>query len=401
MIPVLKGKNVVLGVTGSIACYKAVDLASKLTQGGALVDVVMSEDATRFVAPLAFGSITHRAVTTSLFDPDSKLSVEHVVLADRADILVVAPATANTLAKMSLGLTDNALVATYAATAAPVLVAPAMDGHMWENAAIQENVSRLKHHGVRVVGPDSGYLASGKVGAGRMAAPEVILDYVRAALGQGGPLAGSRIVVSAGGTREPLDPVRVITNRSSGKMGHALAEAARDMGASVTLVSASETLDAPPALEIVRVETAIEMRDAIEEACQGADALIMAAAVSDYRAAEASSHKLKKTGVPLSLTLVQNPDILASVEGPTVRVGFAAESRDLLENANSKLVSKGLDMIVANDITELGSGFGADTNKAAILTADGEIHQLPVMSKLELAHRVLEQMSNILIAKEE
>ncbi len=401
MIPVLKGKNVVLGVTGSIACYKAVDLASKLTQGGALVDVVMSEDATRFVAPLAFGSITHRAVTTSLFDPDSELSVEHVALADRADILVVAPATANTLAKMSLGLTDNALVATYAATAAPVLVAPAMDGHMWENAAIQENVSRLKHHGVRVVGPDSGYLASGKVGAGRMAAPEVILDYVRAVLGQGGPLAGSRIVVSAGGTREPLDPVRVITNRSSGKMGHALAEAARDMGASVTLVSASETLDAPPALEIVRVETAIEMRDAIEEACQGADALIMAAAVSDYRAAEASSHKLKKTGGPLSLTLVQNPDILASVEGPTVRVGFAAESRDLLENANSKLVSKGLDMIVANDITELGSGFGADTNKAAILTADGEIHQLPVMSKLELAHRVLEQMSNILIAKEE
>ena len=207
-------------------------------------------------------------------------------------------------------------------------------------------------------------------------------------------------MVSAGGTREPLDPVRVITNRSSGKMGYALAEAARDMGASVTLVSTSETLDAPPAVEVVRVETALEMQDAVEQACRGADALIMAAAVSDYRAAEASPHKLKKTGGPLSLTLVQNPDILASVEGPTVRVGFAAESRDLLENAKSKLIAKGLDMVVANDITESGSGFGADTNKAAILTADGKVHQLPMMSKLELAHRVLEQVSNILTTKE-
>ncbi len=400
MIPVLQGKHVVLGVTGSIACYKAVDLASKLTQAGALVDVVMSEDATRFVASLAFGSITHRPVTTSLFDPDSELSVEHVALADRADILVVAPATANTLAKMSLGLTDNALVATYAATAAPVLVAPAMDGHMWENAAIQENISRLKARGIRVVGPDTGYLASGKLGAGRMAAPEEILGHVRAVLGSNGALAGMRVVVSAGGTREPLDPVRVITNRSSGKMGYALAEAARDMGASVTLVSTSETLDTPPAVEMVRVETALEMRNAIEEACRGADALIMAAAVSDYRAAEASPHKMKKTGGTLSLTLVQNPDILASVEGPTVRVGFAAESRDLLENAKGKLIAKGLDMIVANDITESGSGFGADTNKAAILTADGEVHQLPMISKLELAHRVLEQVSNIFTTKE-
>jgi phosphopantothenoylcysteine decarboxylase/phosphopantothenate--cysteine ligase len=401
LIPVLEGKHVVLGVTGSIACYKAVDLASKLTQAGALVDVVMTEDAARFVAPLAFGSITHRPVTTSLFDPVSELSVEHVALADRADILVVAPATANTLARMSLGLTDNALVATYAATVAPVLVAPAMDGHMWENAAIQENISRLKHRGVRVVGPDTGYLASGKTGAGRMSAPEVILGHARAMLGRNGALAGKKIVVSAGGTREPLDPVRVITNRSSGKMGYALAEAARDMGASVTLVSASETLAAPPTVDIVQVETAMEMQAAVKDACRGSDALIMAAAVSDYRAAEPSSHKLKKAAGPLSLTLVQNPDILASVEGPTVRVGFAAESRDLLDNAKSKLVSKGLDMVVANDITESDSGFGADMNRAAILTADGEIHQLPIMSKLELAHRVLEQVSNILKAKEE
>jgi phosphopantothenoylcysteine decarboxylase/phosphopantothenate--cysteine ligase len=399
LIPVLQGKHVVLGVTGSIACYKAVDLASKLTQAGALVDVVMTEDACRFVAPLAFGSITHRPVTTSLFDPHSELSVEHVALADRADILTVAPATANTLAKMSLGLTDNALVATYAATAAPVLVAPAMDGHMYENAAIQENLSRLKARGVCVVGPDSGYLASGKVGAGRMSDPEEILGHVRAMLGRDGALAGKRVVVSAGGTREPLDPVRIITNRSTGKMGHALAEAARDMGASVTLVSASETLKAPPAVETVRVQTALEMQQAIEAACRGADALIMAAAVSDYRAAASSPHKLKKTGQPVSVTMVQNPDILAGIEGPSVRVGFAAESQDLLENARGKLLAKRLDMIVANDITEADSGFGVDTNRAVILTADGEVQRLPLTSKQELAHRVLEFVEGLLTAK--
>ncbi len=395
----MQGKHVVLGVTGSIACYKAVDLASKLTQAGALVDVVMTEDACRFVAPLAFGSITHRPVTTSLFDPHSELSVEHVALADRADILTVAPATANTLAKMSLGLTDNALVATYAATAAPVLVAPAMDGHMYENAAIQENLSRLKARGVCVVGPDSGYLASGKVGAGRMSDPEEILGHVRAMLGRDGALAGKRVVVSAGGTREPLDPVRIITNRSTGKMGHALAEAARDMGASVTLVSASETLKAPPAVETVRVQTALEMQQAIEAACRGADALIMAAAVSDYRAAASSPHKLKKTGQPVSVTMVQNPDILAGIEGPSVRVGFAAESQDLLENARGKLLAKRLDMIVANDITEADSGFGVDTNRAVILTADGEVQRLPLTSKQELAHRVLEFVEGLLTAK--
>ena len=399
MIPVLQGKHVVLGVTGSIACYKAVDLASKLTQSGALVDVVMTEDACRFVTPLAFGSITHRPVTTSLFDPHSELSVEHVALADRADILMVAPATANTLAKMSLGLTDNALVATYAATAAPVLVAPAMDGHMYENAAIQENIDRLKARGVHVVGPDSGYLASGKVGAGRMSDPEEILGHVRAMLGRNGALAGKKVVVSAGGTREPLDPVRIITNRSTGKMGHALAEAARDMGASVTLVSASETLDALSVVETAQVDTAVEMQEAVKKACRNADALIMAAAVSDYRAAASSPQKLKKTGQPMSVALAPNPDILAGIEGPAIRVGFAAESQDLLENAWAKLLAKRLDMIVANDITEEDSGFGVDTNRAVILTADGGTQRLPLTSKQELAHRVLELVASMLEAK--
>ena len=302
---------------------------------------------------------------------------------------------------MSLGLTNNALVATYAATAAPVLVAPAMDGHMYENVAIQENLSRLKARGVSVVGPDSGYLASGKVGAGRMSDPEEILGHVRAMLGRNGALAGRRVVVSAGGTREPLDPVRIITNRSTGKMGHALAEAARDMGASVTLVSASETLKAPSAIETVGVQTALEMQEAVDAACREADALIMAAAVSDYRAAASSPHKLKKTGEPISVTLVQNPDILAGIEGPSVRVGFAAESQDLLENARGKLLAKRLDMIVANDITEADSGFGVDTNRAVILTAGGEVQRLPLTSKQELAHRVLEFVEGLLTAKDE
>ena len=227
------------------------------------------------------------------------------------------------------------------------------------------------------------------------------MGHVRAMLGREGPLVGRKVVVSAGGTREPLDPVRVITNRSSGKMGHALAEAARDMGASVTLVTASESLDSPPAVETVRVGTALEMQDAVEVACRGADVLIMAAAVSDYRAAEASDQKLKKTGKSMSVSLAPNPDILSSIEGPAVRVGFAAESRDLLENARGKLQSKGLDLIVANDITESDSGFGVDTNRVALLTADGGVEQLDLMSKQELSHRVLDRVSNILTEKEE
>ncbi|MFB3092424.1 MAG: bifunctional phosphopantothenoylcysteine decarboxylase/phosphopantothenate--cysteine ligase CoaBC, partial [Dehalococcoidia bacterium] len=238
MIPVLDKKHIVLGVTGSIACYKALDLASKLTQGGALVDVVMTQSATRFVTPLAFGGITHQPVVTDLFDPQSELSVEHVALAERADLLVVAPATANSIAKMALGLADDPLTTTLLATMAPVIVAPAMDGHMYENAAVQENLKKLRDRGVTIVGPDEGYLASGKMGKGRLVETPELMGHIRAILGKDGDLAGSTIVVSAGGTQEPLDPARIITNHSSGKMGYALAEAARDRGARTVLVTA-------------------------------------------------------------------------------------------------------------------------------------------------------------------
>ena len=398
VIPVLNGKQVVLGVTGSIACYKAVELASRLTQAGALVDVVMTRSAARFVAPLAFGSITHRPVVTSLFDPQSELSVEHVALAERAELMVVAPATANSIAKMALGLTDNALTATYAATKAPVLVSPAMDGHMYENPAIQENVRRLKAHGVYVVGPDTGYLASGKVGKGRLVEVTELMGHIRAILGKGGDLSGNTIVVSAGGTQEPLDPARIITNRSSGKMGYALAEAARDRGAQTVLVTAPTSLPHPVAVEVMKVQTALEMEREVRRASGNAEALVMAAAVSDYRPTTTSEHKVKKGSESATLALTRNPDILASIEGPVIKVGFAAESRCLLENARKKMVDKGLDLIIANDITCPSSGFGADTNKALILGRDGVVDDLPLMSKEALAHEVINRVKELIDA---
>ena len=398
VIPALDGKQIVLGVTGSIACYKAVELASRLTQAGSLVDVVMTRSATRFVAPLAFGSITHRPVVTSLFDPQSELSVEHVALAERAELMVVAPATANSIAKMALGLTDNALTATYAATKAPVLVSPAMDGHMYENPAIQENVRRLKGHGVYVVGPDTGYLASGKVGKGRLVEVVELMGHIRAILGKGGDLAGNTIVVSAGGTQEPMDPARIITNRSSGKMGYALAEAARDRGARTVLVTAPTSLPDPASVEVVRVQTALEMEREVRRAAVNAEALVMAAAVSDYRPTTTSVQKVKKGAESVTLGLTRNPDILASIKGPVIKVGFAAESQCLVENARKKMAHKGLDLIVANDITSPTSGFGADTNKALILGRDGGVDDLPLMSKEALAHEIINRVKELIDA---
>ena len=399
VIPVLNGKQIVLGVTGSIACYKAVELASRLTQAGALVDVVMTRSATRFVTPLAFGSITHRPVVTSLFDPQSELSVEHVALAERAQLMVVAPATANSIAKMALGLTDNALTATYAATKAPVLVVPAMDGHMYENPAIQENVKRLRDHGVHVVGPDTGYLASGKVGKGRLVEVAELMGHIRAILGKGGDLAGNKIVVSAGGTQEPLDPARIITNRSSGKMGYALAEAARDRGARTVLVTAPANLPDPVAVAVVKVQTALEMEREVRRASVNVEVLVMAAAVSDYRPTTASEQKVKKGPESVTLELTRNPDIISGIKGPVIKVGFAAESQCLLENARKKMADKGLDLIVANDITSPTSGFGADTNKALILSRYGGVDELPLMSKESLAHEVLNRVKELIDAQ--
>ena len=393
---VLDGKNIVLGVTGSIACYKALDLASKLVQAGALVNTVMSYGATRFVTPLAFRSITHRPVVTETFDPDSELSVEHVALAESADIVVVAPATAHFIAKMAAGLADDPLTTTILATRAPVMVAPAMDAHMYDNLATQENLAKLVDRGVLIVGPASGRLASGLVGMGRLVETPELVGNISAVLGRKGDLAGCMVVVSAGGTQEPIDPVRVITNRSSGKMGYAIAEVARDRGARVVLVTAPTSLADPVAVEVVKVGTALEMRDAVQDSVVGADALIMAAAVADYMPVSPASQKVKKDSDTWSIGLGKTPDILEESRGRFIKVGFAAESEDLLENARGKVLRKSLDLIVANDITAEGSGFGTDTNKVALVDKSGDAEELPLMSKHEVAQRILDRVRQLL-----
>ena len=392
----LEGKNVVLGVTGSIACYKALDLASKLTQGGALVDVILSRAASQFVTPLAFRSITHRPVTTDMFDPNSELSIEHVALAERAELIVVAPATANFIARMATGLADDPLTATVLATRAPVLVAPAMDGHMYHNPATQANLSVLNERGVIVVGPVEGRLASDLMGMGRLVETPELLGHITALLGQKGDLAGRTIVVSAGGTQEPIDPVRVITNRSSGKMGYAIAEAARDRGAQVALVTAPTSLPHPVALKMLPVETALEMRKVVLKEVKGADVLIMASAVADYRPLTAAPNKLKKGSNVRTVKLTENPDIMAEAQGSFIKIGFAAESEHLIDNARGKLRPKSLDLMVANDITDPDSGFGADTNRVTLIRRDGSVEELPLMSKHDVAHRVLDEVVTLL-----
>ena len=399
MSGILEGKTLVLGITGSIACYKALDLASKLTQAGAMVDTIMSYGATQFITPLACRSITHRAVVTDTFDPDSELSVEHVALAQRADLVVVAPATAHFIAKAAAGLADDPLTTTILATAAPVIVAPAMDGHMYQNPATQENLTKLESRGITIVGPATGRLASGLVGVGRLVETPELMGHIAAMLGRQGDLAGRTIVVSAGGTQEPIDPVRMITNRSSGKMGYAIAEAARDRGATVVLVAAPTALADPVAVDVVRTATALEMRDAVSKAVAGSDALIMAAAVADYRPVSTASQKMKKGAETWSIELGRNPDILEESRGKFIRVGFAAESEELLANAREKVAKKSLDLIVANDITSEGSGFGTDTNKVLLVDASGQAEDLPLMSKSEVAHRILDRVRDLLASR--
>jgi phosphopantothenoylcysteine decarboxylase/phosphopantothenate--cysteine ligase len=393
-----ENKSVVLGVTGSIACYKAVDLCSKLVQAGAEVDVVLSPAATRFINPITFSSITHRPVTTDLFEPESELSMDHVALSKRADIIVIAPATANTIAKLAHGLADDAITTTVLATAAPVLVAPAMDANMYENPAVQENLQTLRDWGVTIIGPEQGRLASGLVGWGRLVEPAQLIGHIAAVLGHDGDLVGRTIVVSAGGTVEPIDPVRVITNRSSGKQGYAIAEAARDRGASTILVTTPTALPDPTGIEIARVETVAQMRDAVLAACQQADVLIMAAAVSDYRPVEVADHKIKKSesGNGLAIQLTENDDFFLEVPDKVLKVGFAAESDDLLDNASKKLTAKRLALIAANDITAENAGFGVDTNKVTILDREGGMEDLPLMSKYEVAHRILDRVAKLL-----
>lgn len=394
-----KDKHIVLGVTGSIAAYKAIDLASKLTQEGAKVDVVLTASAQELVTPLVFRTITRRPVTTSLFDTTSELAINHITLAQRADVVVIAPATANTMAKLACGIADDMLSCTVLATRAPVIVAPAMHTNMYENPITQENVAKLKARGFVFVGPAYGRLAGGTYGAGRFVEIEDILGTIRQVLGRHGDLAGRRIVVSAGGTREPIDPARVISNRSSGKMGYAVAEAARDRGATVVLVSAPTALHPPAGVEVVQVETTIQMRDAVVGASANADALIMAAAPADFRPVAAAASKIKRKGDTLTIEMVENPDILGEVKNDIIKVGFAAESENLAQNATEKLKRKNLDLMAANDITATDAGFYVDTNKVVLIDRAGSVDDLPLMSKYEVANRILDKVAVLLSGK--
>jgi phosphopantothenoylcysteine decarboxylase/phosphopantothenate--cysteine ligase len=389
----LRDKTVVLGVTGSIAAYKAVELASQLTQAGARVDVIMTEAAMEFITPLTFRSITGRPVVTSMFELASEYSVEHVALAEAADVVVIAPATADIIARIAAGMADDMVSCTVLATKAPVIIAPAMHAGMYENQVTQENIAKLTARGFIFVGPDYGRLASRGVGLGRLVDVNEILGIICQVLGRSNDMAGKHVVVTAGGTQEPIDPVRRLTNRSSGKMGYALAEAARDRGAKVTLITAPTALHKPAGLDIVDIDTAQEMYEAVKKAVVKADALIMAAAVADYRPKRLSKSKIKREQTSsLMLELERTPDILGEVKGKFLRVGFAAESENLVANAKAKLEKKNLDLIVANDITVEGSGIGADSNQVVIIDRSGKTEKLPLMPKREVADRILDKV---------
>jgi phosphopantothenoylcysteine decarboxylase/phosphopantothenate--cysteine ligase len=386
----LDGRHIALGVCGSIAAFKAADLCSKLRQAGAEVEVIMTPAATQFVTPLTFQSLSGRDVVVDMFtagEPEA-----HVEVARRADALVIAPATADCLANLAHGQTPDMVTLTALATSAPVLVAPAMDNQMWEHAATQANLEVLRSRRVTFAGPVSGRLASGRMGAGRMAEVPAIVGALRAMLGaREGDLRGRHIVVSAGGTREAIDPVRFISNRSSGKMGYAIAEAARDQGARVTLVSTVEALPVPYGVDIVAVASVAEMRRAILAACADADVLVMAAAVSDFTPSQPSQQKIKKGGGGLTLELAKNASFLPEVPDSVLKVGFAAETQDVIENARRKPLSHGrLDLICANDVSASDAGFAVDTNRVTIIDpADGSAEELPLMSKYAVGQAIL------------
>jgi phosphopantothenoylcysteine decarboxylase/phosphopantothenate--cysteine ligase len=388
----LTNKNVVLGVTGSIACYKVLDLASKLTQAGLNVDTILTYGATQFVTPIAFRSITHRQVVTDIFDPNSEFSNEHVALARQADIIVIAPATVNCISKLATGMADDPLSTIVIATEAPVLLAPAMDANMYDHPATQQNLRTLENRGVTIVGPDIGRLASGLSGKGRLVEPSQLFGHISATLGKNGDLKGKKIVVTAGGTQEPIDPVRVITNHSSGKMGYAIAEAARDRGAEVILITAPTSLPDPPLVTMKRIQTAEQMCTIVMSDVTNTDILIMSAAVADYRPTESANQKIKKSKTDLQIDLTKTEDILETVSGNFIKVGFSAESENLVANASEKIARKSLDLIVANDITDPDGGFGKDTNRVILIDKLMNQEELPLLSKYQVGNRILDKL---------
>lgn len=395
----LENKRIVLGVTGSIACYKAVDLASKLTQAGALVDVILTPSAFQFITPLTFQSVTGRRAYTDQDLWGNQGHVVHVGLGQAAEILVIAPATANTIAKLAHGIGDTLLTLTALAARCPLLVAPAMDGGMYEHPATQSNLETLRQRAVLFAGPETGRLASGLSGVGRLIEPLELVGHIRKALGRTGALAGRHIVITAGGTQEAIDPVRVVTNRSSGKQGYAIAQAAIDLGAEVTLISAPADLHSPVGAYRIVVSSASEMLAQVLQATHNADVLIMAAAVADFKPVSSAQQKIKKSAGLSEIKLEPTTDILKKVAQakpgrthPLLTVGFAAESQDLLKNAEAKLRDKQLDMIVANDISAADAGFGADTNRVTLLYPDGRSEPLPLLSKDRVAETILERV---------
>ena len=398
--------RIILGVSGSIAAYKAVDLASKLTQSGARVDVVMTEAAQRFVSPLTFQAVSGRPVYTDMWRAEASgglpSHIAHIGLAEGADLLLIAPATANTLAKLAGGLANDLLSVTALAATCPLLIAPAMDGGMLEHPATQANLATLRQRGAHIIEPESGHLASGLVGSGRLPETPTLLGHVRRALGLGGALSSHKLVVTAGGTREALDPVRFLSNRSSGKQGYAIAQAAIDAGATVVLISSAD-LPPPVGASLVTVESAEAMRAAVLEQVVESSALIMAAAVADYRPRKVAEQKIKKANSALNLSLERNRDILLAVKAqrentghPRIVVGFAAESENLVANASSKLRSKSLDLLVANDISAGDAGFAVDTNRVVVLDKDGGVHKIELTSKAAIGAYIIERVGGLL-----
>jgi phosphopantothenoylcysteine decarboxylase/phosphopantothenate--cysteine ligase len=391
----LQGKEIVLGVTGSIAAYKAVELLRELVKAGASVKVVMTQSAQRFVAPLTFATLSRQEVMTDLFTLDYDAKIRHIAATEGADLLLVAPATANVIGRFARGLADDLLTNLFLASTRPVLLAPAMDADMYRHPAVQENLERLRTWGVRIVGPAEGELASGMWGPGRLAEIPEILQAVTEILQPMNDLAGEVVLVTAGPTHEPIDPVRYLANRSSGKMGYAIAQEASDRGAQTILVSGPTALTAPRGVEMIQVETALQMSAAVLDHLPKATVVIKAAAVSDYRLSRPSKSKLKKSETSHALELVLNPDILKEIgaqKGARIVIGFAAETGDLLRQAERKLKEKNLDLIVVNDVGAAGAGFSHDTNVVSILDLDGGVEELPLLPKRQVARRILDRV---------
>jgi len=390
----LKGKKIVLGVTGGIAAYKAAELVRELVRSGAEVFVVMTRGAQEFITPLTLQTLSGNKVATDLFSLLEESEIGHISLADRADILVIAPATANIIGKIAGGIADDMLSTVVMATQAPVLLAPAMNVHMWENSVTQENIQKLRARGYHFIDPEAGELACGYEGKGRLAEIPAIVEEVQTLLSPK-DYSGETLLVTAGPTEEPIDPVRFLSNRSSGKMGFAVSRAARRRGAQVTLVSGPTALTPPPHLRFIPVRTAAQMREAVLENLQAASIVVMAAAVSDFRPQGTREEKIKKSKANLNLPLELNPDILYEAgqkKGTRLLIGFAAETHDLLQNAQQKLAEKNLDLIVANDVSLPGAGFAVDTNIVKLIDRRGNIEELPLMGKEEVADLVLDRV---------